>query len=422
MTFMRNPVAGLSAFAAALALAFGAVLAPAPALAGCGISGGSVRILANDFPALHAVVGTAEECAGGGVDFTKNHTKDNLQLQVAALSANPAEYTSSIVANSSLQPLLAEGLVRPLNDYIAAHGGSLQDTQKIMIGGDVMAVAFMANAQHLFYREDILREAGVGVPETYEEVLAAAEAIRSKGIMQHPLGGTYKSGWNLAEEFVNMYLGFGGSFFKSGSAEPAIANAKGEAALEMMKSLTEYMNPDFLTFDSNALQAEFEAGKVALANLWGSRAGAVKDGEGSTPEIEAAIKFASAPTVGGGSIPATTLWWDGFTVAENASEADAEATFRALIHGASTEMANANPDDAVWLIRGYTPGPTAVGVLASAENGAKPYPMNPYIGLMHTALGAEIVDFMQGKESAAQALADTEAAYSLAAREKGFLK
>ena len=85
-------------------------------------------------------------------------------------------------------------------------------------------------------------------------------------------------------------------------------------------------------------------------------------------------------------------------------------------------MANANPDDAVWLIRGYTPGPTAVGVLGLAENGAKPYPMNPYIGLMHTALGAEIVDFMQGKESAAQALADTEAAYSLAAREKGFLK
>jgi multiple sugar transport system substrate-binding protein len=159
-----------------------------------------------------------------------------------------------------------------------------------------------------------------------------------------------------------------------------------------------------------------------MANFWGSRAGAVTDAEGSTPEIAGSIKFAAAPTVGGGSIPATTLWWDGFTVAKNISDEDAEATFRALAHGASTEMANANADKAVWLVSGFTPGPTAGGVSATAAAGAKPYPMTPYMDLMHTALGAEIVDFMQGKEDAAKALADTEAAYATAAKEKGFLK
>jgi hypothetical protein len=40
---------------------------------------------------------------------------------------------------------------------------------------------------------------------------------------------------------------------------------------------------------------------------------------------------------------------------------------------------------------------------------------------MHSALGTEIVDFLQGKESAEQALADVEAAYVAAAKEKGFL-
>ena len=42
-------------------------------------------------------------------------------------------------------------------------------------------------------------------------------------------------------------------------------------------------------------------------------------------------------------------------------------------------------------------------------------------GLLHTALGAELPDFMQGKESAEQALADVEAAYVAAAKEKGYL-
>ena len=41
---------------------------------------------------------------------------------------------------------------------------------------------------------------------------------------------------------------------------------------------------------------------------------------------------------------------------------------------------------------------------------------------MHGALGAEITEFLQGSESAEQALADVEAAYTAAAKEKGFLQ
>jgi hypothetical protein len=47
--------------------------------------------------------------------------------------------------------------------------------------------------------------------------------------------------------------------------------------------------------------------------------------------------------------------------------------------------------------------------------------MLPYAGLMHSAAGSELVDFMQGKETAEQALADLEAAYTTAATEKGYL-
>ena len=41
-----------------------------------------------------------------------------------------------------------------------------------------MAVAFMANAQHLMYRKDVLSDLGIDVPKTYEDMLAAAEKIR----------------------------------------------------------------------------------------------------------------------------------------------------------------------------------------------------------------------------------------------------
>ena len=391
------------------------------AYAGCGISSGSVKILANDFPALQAVASAATACNGGGASVTANLNKDHKDLIVAGFTSTPPEFTAAHVSNSTLVSLMNDGLAMPLDEMIAKHGGSLQGMQKITIDGKVMAVAFMANAQHLFYRKDILDAAGVGVPSTYEEVLAAAEAIKSKGLMQHPIGGTYKAGWNLAEEFVNMYLGHGGSFFKSGSAAAAINNANGVATLNMMKALTGYMNPDYLTHDSNAVQAEWEAGNIAMTNLWGSRAGAVTDGEGSTAEIEGNTMFASAPTVAGGSTPATTLWWDGFAIAKNASAADAEASFMALMKGVSADMAGANADAANWLIAGAKPRAAGVGVVASAQGGASPYPMLPYMGTLHGAIGAELPDFLQGKESAEQTLADIEAAYTAAAKEKGFL-
>ena len=70
-----------------------AVLSSTTAIAACPVEAGSIRILSNDFAALHAVSDGAEACAGEGVEVVRNHTTDHREIQVAALTANPAEYT-----------------------------------------------------------------------------------------------------------------------------------------------------------------------------------------------------------------------------------------------------------------------------------------------------------------------------------------
>ena len=406
---------------AATGLALGA-LAGTAAFAECGIESGSVSILANDFPALQAVAEGAQACASDTVTVETNLTTEHKDIQVAALTANPAEYTAAVVANSSIVPLLNGGLIRPLDDLIAEYAPDLPATNKIVIDGQTMAVAFMANAQHLYYRSDLLEQAGVEVPTTYEEVVAAAQAIKDQGILENPFAMNTMPGFNLGEEFINMYLGLGGSFFADGTAEPAINNETGVQALEMLKQLTELSNPDYLTFDSNATGALWESGELALATMWGSRGAGLLDGEGSTEEVTGSTVLAAAPTVGGGTTPASTLWWDGFTIAANASDEDAAATFQALMNGISPAVIEANQEDAVWLSAAYQPTPASAGVVATAQAGAQPYPMLPYMGLMHTALGDNLAEFLQGSESAEQALSDVEAAYTTAATEQGFLQ
>ena len=159
-----------------MTVAAGALLAaPTFALADCGIESGSVRILSNDFEALHVVAAGAEECASATVEVTKNQTTEHKNIQVAALTTNPATYTVAVVANNSVVPLLNDGLIRPLDDLVAKYGQNLEPTQLIKIDGKVMAIAFMANAQHLHYRKDLLGEAGLEPPTSYEDILADAE-------------------------------------------------------------------------------------------------------------------------------------------------------------------------------------------------------------------------------------------------------
>ena len=122
-------------------------------------------------------------------------------------------------------------------------------------------------------------------------------------------------------------------------------------------------------------------------------------------------------TVGGGSIPASTYRMVGQLLKIFDEE---EATFIVMMNGIRPDMMQDQKLDCI-INKGYEPTDAAIGVFESAKMSTTPYPMLPYMGILHGALGNEIADFLQGKESASQALTDVEAAYMTAAKEKGFI-
>ena len=371
-----------------------------------------LTMLSNSYDAWKAVTNAMASCG----NFTATLDKDFQQKHSDALAANPSLYDIVGISNGSITPLINAGTVRPLDDLVKKYGSQLLPNQLIKNDGKIMAIAMSVNNQHMMYREDIFSKLGISEPKTWSDVLSAAEKIKASGMVEYPYGGAFKSGWNIAEEFVNMYLGNGGSFFGSGNA-PAINNALGVKSLESLKKLTAYMDPEYLASDSTYAQKQMQQEKIAMAYLWATRAGAMDNAEES--KVVGKIVMASAPM--GDVRPASTLWWDGIVIAKNISDAKADAAFKVAMEGLDTEMVTANNDDAVWLITGFKPGPSAAGASATAANGAAPYPAGSRMGVMHTALGNGISDFLTGKKDAASALADIEAAYTSAAKEKGLM-
>ena len=388
-------------------------LATTAAWAGCAFENTTpLKSLTAGFEAWKAVTDAMAECG----NFQASLDQEFREKQPEAFAASPALYQIGGVANSTIVPLLNAGTIRPLDDLVGKFGQNLTPNQLIKIDGKIMAIAMMVNTQHLMYREDILNDLGIAVPTTYDEVLAAAEKIRAAGVVDYPLGGTFKTGWNLGEEFINMYLGEGGSFIGEGNA-PAINNAAGVKSLETLKALTEYMDPEYLVSDSTYVQQQFQQGKIAIANLWASRAAAMDDAAES--QVVGKVKMASAPM--GSAAPATSLWWDGMVFAANMTDAEAEAAFKLAMEGIDEEMVKANNDAAVWLIPGYEAGPLAAGAAATAGNGARPYPASGPMGIMHTVLGNGIASYLTGAKDAETTLADIEAAYITAAKEAGLM-
>jgi len=400
-----------------LALGLSLSLLSGGAYAGCAVENTvPISSLSAGFEAWKSVTDAMAECG----NFEAELDQEFRTKQPAAFAANPSLYQIGGVSNGTVTPLLNEGTIRPLDDLIAAHAPDLPENLKIKIDGQTMAIAMMINTQHLMYRKDVLDELDLDVPTTWDEVLTASAAIQGSGLVDYPLGATMKSGWNLAQEFVNMYSGYGGSFYNADST-PAVNNDAGVQALEMMKALTAYMDPEYLVSDSTYVQQQFQQGKVAMANLWASRGGAMDDEAES--QVVGKVYAAAAPYATADQAPATTMWWDGMVIAKNISDDQAEAAIKLIAEGLDTEMVTAANDDAIWLVPGYTPNRMAEGAIAtfSASPAPASYPSTSKMGLMHTALGNELPAFFTGERDAAATLAAVEAAYITSAKEAGIL-
>ncbi|MEO0401625.1 MAG: extracellular solute-binding protein [Pseudomonadota bacterium] len=376
-----------------------------------------LKSLSAGFEAWKAVTDAMAECG----NFQAELDQEFRTKQPAAFEANPSLYHIGGVSNGTITPLLNAGTIRPLDDLVAKYGQNLAPNQLIKVDGKVMAVAMMVNTQHLMYREDIFADLGIAVPTSWDEVFAAAETIKAAGVVDHAIGATMKSGWNLAQEFVNMYPGFGGAFFNADNTT-AVNSDAGVKALETMAKTLAFTDPEVLVSDSTYVQQQFQQGKIAMSNLWASRGGAMDDENEST--VVGKVKMAAAPIAMEGGAPATTLWWDGIVIAANITDEEADAAFRLAMEGLDEDMVTANNEAAIWLVGGYAPGPLAQGAIATAtaSPAAPAYPSTTQMGLLHTALGNELPAFLTGDRDAAATLVAIEEAYTTSAKEAGVLE
>lgn len=399
------------------------VVSPAMASAECAIdSDGEVNVITNFFETLELLASVMEECESESLKVDVKMTTDHKAERERAFEAAVSPYDASAVANSSITVLQAKGQLMPLNDLVEKYRDeyNIEDQMLIKFGDDVAAIAFMANAQHFFYRKDLFEKHGLEVPATYDDLLAAAAVLENDDSIDYPFSAAFggAGNWELGNEFVNILLAQGGTMFDPETSEPTFHGPEGLQTLELMGQLMEHMSPNALSLDFGAVKQQLQQGEVAMAILWGDQAPTM-DKEGESTVI-GKVGFAPAPAMVEGGPPATTFWWDGYVIPKNL-DGDPETAFQVIMHATRPEVVDQNNDVTLWIRSNYQPTDYTAAIIQSVMANAPPYPMNPQSEMAHGAIGNNIGDFLAGKESAEQSLADAADAYLSAAADAGLI-
>jgi multiple sugar transport system substrate-binding protein len=157
--------------------------------------------------------------------------------------------------------------ITPLNDYVSKGGSRLamKDFFKSYLdygtlGGKLYGLPWLGAVYMLYYRTDLLKQAGVKVPTTWDQYAAAATKLKSGGVYGTTLIG--KRDDPLVDEFWSIAWSYGAKI-NSGSAATMNSPAALKA-LTMWAKAHKAAPPDSLAADWPVAASTFAQGKAAM--------------------------------------------------------------------------------------------------------------------------------------------------------------
>ncbi|MBA68311.1 MAG: ABC transporter substrate-binding protein [Rhizobiales bacterium] len=214
---------------------------------------------------------TDEFAAKQGVELdTQTLGWDEIRTKiVTSMVANTAPASATEVDWSWVGQFGAAGWYQPLNDGIAEDVLADVPTASIFsYDGNVLGVTYNNDFRVMIYNKNHLTDAGVeAVPTTPDELLAAARAVKEKGIADHPIGLPLSASEGTSTAWYLLTKAFGGDLFDE-NFEPLFTDPEsaGYKAMEFEISALEegLIDPAATGLKDVEIQELFKSGKITF--------------------------------------------------------------------------------------------------------------------------------------------------------------
>ena len=202
---------------------------------------------------------------------------ENIDLTIDVVSWNDiATKVNTRLGNNDAPDILnidvfasyqAEGLLRPAQDYISAETyAKFYDSflEQSIVDGTVWAVPDLASCRAMYYNKDILDAAGVEVPTTWDELIAACEAIKEYDPDIYPWGVDMTT--DEGQACFAYYIWNNGGDFTDADGNWTLNSAENVEAIEFIIGMVNdgLTNSDPAQETRYVNQDMFGAGKVAM--------------------------------------------------------------------------------------------------------------------------------------------------------------
>jgi multiple sugar transport system substrate-binding protein len=154
----------------------------------------------------------------------------------------------------------------PESERSKIFAGGLKTTE---YEGRYYGVPWILDTKYFFYNKNMLGEAGVNPPDTWDAVVGAARTLKSNGVVEYPLIWSWSQAEALMCDYTQLLGAYGGQFF-DGSGKPAFNTGGGLQALEFMRmTLDEKLsNPASTESLEEDVRRIISQGEAAMALNW----------------------------------------------------------------------------------------------------------------------------------------------------------
>ncbi len=205
------------------------------------------------------------------IDFSGQVTKTT-----ATLSGESGSYDILETYGFAVPEIASAGSIVPLDDYVAEYGDkyaldALNEGMRSALSyeGQLYALPMQAQMYVLAYRQDVFDELGLTPPKTFADMIDAAEVIREQGGIEYPIALPMNATADVSTIYQAAMNSTGADFLDSG--EPQFASDGSRQALEGLRSLLPYMDPQVTTFDQPKVQQQMFNGTAAMAVMFSGR-------------------------------------------------------------------------------------------------------------------------------------------------------
>jgi multiple sugar transport system substrate-binding protein len=339
-----------------------------------------------------------------------------LEKTTATLAGDTGTYDVVETYTYAIPDLASRGKLAPLDDLLAKYKDKYTlneldpNTLKSMTyEGKLYGLPMQSQLLTMVYRKDLFDKNGLTPPTTFEELRTGAKKLQDAEGMKYPIALPLLSTADLDTAFAAALGSQDSAFFVNpDTKKPNFTEEPTAKALQQLKSLQPYMDPQVTTFDQPKVQQQLYNGKAAVGVMFSGRMSDMVNQKNT--KLFDKFAFAAPPAVFEGGKAYSTVSTDGWSIPFN-TKVDKDLLFQVIGASVSKEASQASVP-AAFPARTTVDQSSSPYAAAAKDSLAKgpTKEIQPYVPKVSEAIRPVLANYMAGKVDGPEAQQQMQAA------------